>query len=102
MKAATKVRRRTRVPRLPELTAPPAMDEPLLDLRRAIDEIDRRLVALLSERARLAQRVGELKHAAEAPVYRPEREAEVLRNVAAANPGPLSGAAPPGALLPGA
>lgn len=65
------------------------MDEPLKALRKAIDEIDRRLVALLSERARLAQEVGRLKDAADAPVYRPEREAEVLRNVAALNPGPL-------------
>ncbi|MCU0764645.1 MAG: prephenate dehydratase [Burkholderiaceae bacterium] len=65
------------------------MDEPLKALREAIDEIDRRLVALLSERARLAQEVGRVKDAAELPVYRPEREAQVLRNVAAANRGPL-------------
>ena len=65
------------------------MDEPLRALRQAIDDIDRRLVALLSERARLAQEVGRIKHAADAPVFRPEREAEVLRNVAAGNPGPL-------------
>ena len=69
------------------------MEEPLLALRRAIDEIDRQLVELLGERARLAQEVGRLKEGAEAPVYRPEREAEVLRNVAAANPGPLPEAA---------
>ena len=65
------------------------MDEPLKALRQAIDEVDRRLVALLNERARLAQEVGRVKHAADAPVFRPEREAEVLRNVAAGNPGPL-------------
>jgi chorismate mutase/prephenate dehydratase len=69
------------------------MDEPLQALRRSIDEIDRRLVALVSERARLAQEVGRLKDAAQAPVYRPEREAEVLRKVAAANPGPVPQAA---------
>lgn len=69
------------------------MDEPLQALRKAIDEIDRRLVALLSERARLAQEVGRVKATAEAQVYRPEREAQVLRNVAAANPGPLPQAA---------
>ena len=65
------------------------MDEPLKALRQAIDDVDRRLVALLNERARLAQEVGRVKHAADAPVFRPEREAEVLRNVAAGNPGPL-------------
>jgi chorismate mutase len=47
------------------------MDEQLQALRRAIDELDRRLVALLSERARLAQEVGRVKEAADAPVYRP-------------------------------
>jgi len=69
------------------------MDEPLKALRQAIDEIDRRLVELLSERARLAQDVGRVKDAEHSPVFRPEREAEVLRNVAAANPGPLPAAA---------
>ena len=65
------------------------MDESLKALRAAIDEVDRRLVAALNERARLAQQVGGVKQADHAPVYRPEREAEVLRNVAAANGGPL-------------
>lgn len=65
------------------------MSDSLPGLRAAIDEVDRRLVQLLNERARLAQRVGSVKQAEGAPVYRPEREAEVLRNVAAANPGPL-------------
>jgi chorismate mutase/prephenate dehydratase len=69
------------------------VDEPLKDLRAAIDEIDRRLVGLLNERARLAQQVGHLKQSGGAPVYRPEREAEVLRNVAAASAGPLPEAA---------
>jgi len=68
----------------------PSMQDRLATLRAAIDEVDRRLVALLAERARLAQQVGQVKEAEQAPVYRPEREAEVLRRVAAANPGPLS------------
>ncbi len=65
------------------------MGEPLLALRDSIDAIDRQIVALLGQRAALAQSIGELKHAGEGPVYRPEREAEVLRKVAAANTGPL-------------
>ncbi|HXF47391.1 MAG TPA: prephenate dehydratase [Burkholderiaceae bacterium] len=69
------------------------MDERLKPLRDAIDEVDRRLVELLNERARLAQEVGRLKRDGAAPVYRPEREAEVLRRVAAINSGPLSEAA---------
>ena len=65
------------------------MDEPLKPLRDAIDRIDRQLLDLLNERARLAHEVGQMKNTSGAPVYRPEREAEVLRKVAAQNPGPL-------------
>jgi chorismate mutase/prephenate dehydratase len=66
------------------------MDEKLKSLRDSIDAVDRKLVELLNERARLAQSVGAVKSTSNAPVYRPEREAEVLRKVAALNPGPLS------------
>lgn len=69
------------------------MDEQLKALREAIDAVDRRLVELLNERARLAQQVGHVKRDVNAPVYRPEREAEVLRKVAAINRGPLTEAA---------
>lgn len=69
------------------------MDESLKPLRDAIDAIDGQLVDLLAERAHLAQRVGQVKAAHGAMVYRPDREAEVLRAVAARNPGPLSAAA---------
>jgi chorismate mutase/prephenate dehydratase len=65
------------------------LDEQLQPLRDAIDGVDRRLVELLNERARLAVEVGRIKHAVGAPVYRPEREAEVLRKIARLNPGPL-------------
>ena len=59
--------------------------------RAAIDALDEKIVALLSERAKRAADIGKLK--ANAGAYRPEREAEVLRRAAAANPGPLSDAA---------
>jgi chorismate mutase len=59
------------------------------DLRRRIDDIDRQLVALLSERARCAVAIGHVKEAAGLPMYQPAREQEVLANVRAANPGPL-------------
>jgi chorismate mutase len=58
-------------------------------LRERIDEIDRRLVALLSERASCALAIGRLKEVAGLPIYQPAREAEVLGNVRAANRGPL-------------
>jgi len=56
-------------------------------LRSEIDALDRELLALINRRAALAQRIGALKQGAQA--YRPEREAEILRRVAAENPGPL-------------
>ena len=59
--------------------------------RAAIDALDGKIVELLNERARRAADIGKLKTNGSA--YRPEREAEVLRRVAAANRGPLTEAA---------
>lgn len=64
------------------------MSEGIGTRRAEIDAIDADLVARLSRRAELAREIGRLK--GDGPVYRPEREAEVLRKVRAANPGPLS------------
>jgi chorismate mutase/prephenate dehydratase len=63
------------------------MSEEIRTLRERIDAIDDRVLELVNERAGLARRIGELK--GEGPVYRPEREAQVLRRLAASNPGPL-------------
>jgi chorismate mutase/prephenate dehydratase len=62
----------------------------LTPLREQIDGIDRQVLDLVSRRAQLAAEVGRLKLANSSPVYRPEREAEVLRSVVAGNPGPLA------------
>jgi chorismate mutase/prephenate dehydratase len=64
--------------------------EELAKLREGIDRIDSAMLRLLSERAQLAHRVGEIKHG---NIYRPEREAQVLRRIAETNPGPLPEAA---------
>ncbi|MFN3883509.1 MAG: prephenate dehydratase [Rhodocyclaceae bacterium] len=64
--------------------------EVLGKLRERIDAIDGEMLRLLAERARLAQKVGEIKHG---NLYRPEREAQVLRRIAELNPGPLPEAA---------
>ena len=60
-------------------------------IRERIDGIDAQIHALISERARLAQRVGISKAASGKAVdfYRPEREAEVLRKALDRNDGPL-------------
>jgi len=59
-------------------------------LRARIDELDRTIVELLNERARLAVDAGRLKAAVGRDDVRdPEREREVLLRVAMANQGPL-------------
>ncbi len=57
--------------------------------RLRIDELDRQLVELISERARAAQEIGRLKKSSTLPVYEPNREAVIFANVRAANKGPL-------------
>ena len=61
------------------------------DWRTQIDALDRKLVALLSERARAVVEIGKLKRDAKMPVYEPDRERIVFANVQDANPGPLPG-----------
>lgn len=64
-------------------------DDKLKPLRDQIDTIDAQLLALLNQRARVAQEVGHVKAETNAPVFRPEREAQVLARIADNNPGPL-------------
>jgi len=59
------------------------------ELRVRIDDLDRQLVELLSERARAAQMIGHLKAATSLPVYEPNREKIIYANVRATNKGPL-------------
>jgi len=56
-------------------------------LRGEIDKLDDELAALIQRRAGLAQNIGHLKGGA--PAYRPERESEILRRIAATS-GPLA------------
>ncbi len=60
-------------------------------IRDRIDELDRRIVELLTERAVLGRAAGRAKHVAGRRTVRDlEREREVLLRVAMANTGPLS------------
>ncbi|HKX32267.1 MAG TPA: chorismate mutase [Blastocatellia bacterium] len=59
------------------------------DWRRRIDEIDLELVKLLNERAKCAIEIGQLKKQQGLAISAPQREAQVLANVTAANRGPL-------------
>ncbi len=58
--------------------------------RDRIDALDLELVKILNERAHCAEEIGKLKLEMGIEAYSPEREKEVMRNVSAANSGPLS------------
>ncbi len=64
------------------------MPDNFKELRERIDALDLEILRLVSERASAAHAIGKLK--GNGPVYRPEREAQVLRRLAERNPGPLS------------
>ena len=68
--------------------SPPA-NPALLALRTQIDDVDRELLALLNQRARLAQEVGDVKKQEGSVAFRPEREAQVIDGIKTRNPGPL-------------
>lgn len=59
------------------------------DWRDKIDQIDRELVALLNRRAGCVLEIAKLKRKLGLPIYEPQREEEIFRNIAAANGGPL-------------
>jgi len=64
----------------------------LQELRARIDAVDAQILALMNERAGYALEVAAAKMASgeKECFHRPEREAEVLRRIAAENRGPLS------------
>jgi chorismate mutase-like protein len=68
------------------------MNPALLALREQIDAVDRELLALLNRRAGLALEVGEIKKHEGSPVFRPEREAQVIEGLKRDNAGPLKNA----------
>lgn len=68
------------------------MTDKLKTIRDRIDELDEQLQSLISERASLAEEVAKVKleRGEEVLFYRPEREAQILRQVKERNKGPLS------------
>lgn len=63
--------------------------ESIGDWRKKIDELDRKLVELINERAKCAQQIGRLKRNTQMPVYEPDRERTIFENVHRVNQGPL-------------
>ena len=70
----------------PEGSAP---RQDLSVLRQRIDDLDRQIVELLNDRAKVVVEVGRTKLADGLPVYSPDREQAVLRKIGELNQGPL-------------
>jgi chorismate mutase len=67
----------------------PSRTMDIAEWRIKIDEIDRKLVELLNQRAHAAHEIGKLKRDLGMPIYEPDREQTVFANVRKINPGPL-------------
>src|SRR5918998_4445301 len=59
------------------------------ELRGRVDEVDRELIRILNERARIVQEIVAIKAEAGKPLFDPRREEEILRKVADENEGPI-------------
>ena len=58
-------------------------------LRSRVDEVDRELIRILNERARIVQEIVSIKAEAGKPLFDPRREEEILQKVAEQNQGPI-------------
>lgn len=77
---------------LPEVPPEPSEDD-MIPWRERIDVLDRAMLQIMNERVKCANVIGAIKKQLGLPVYVPNREEDVLRNVVAGNTGPLSDAA---------
>ena len=61
-------------------------------IRQKIDSIDHQILKLIQKRGSLAQKIGKLKSLmnSNASFYKPNREAEIIRNISKLNEGPIS------------
>ena len=71
------------------MSTSPVQSDALAQLRVQIDSLDAQLLALLNQRAHVAEAVGALKRQEGTPFFRPDRVAQVIAKVQDANPGPL-------------
>lgn len=91
----------TGAPPVPEAEAPAGGPAPadiapeLARLREAIDAVDAAILEQLNQRARLVQRIGDLKSTRRAPVYVASRERDLVAALRARNPGPFPDAGIP-------
>ncbi len=68
------------------------IQDALAVVRQKIDTLDATMLEMLNQRAQCAREVGEIKarFGDDGFIYRPEREAQVLRRLQALNQGPLA------------
>ena len=59
------------------------------ELRSQVDQVDRELIRILNERARIVQEIVAIKAEAGKPLFDPKREEEIFRKVAEENEGPI-------------
>ena len=64
-------------------------EQRLAPLREKIDSLDSQILDLLTQRAQAAQEVGHIKGGFSSPVFRPERERQVITKLQKINQGPL-------------
>jgi len=71
----------------------PQIDDPLARLRGEIDVLDDQIHDLIARRAAVVEEIGRLKSGAGAPIFRPGREAQVLRHIVGRHKGNFPAAA---------
>jgi chorismate mutase-like protein len=69
---------------------PEEVRDKLDKFRVLVDDVDRRIVALLNERTRVVEDIGRVKRQTQMPIYEPKREDQVFANISASNRGPLT------------
>ena len=77
-------------PKPDEKATKPARKPTIATLRGQIDHLDRELVKLMNERAKVAHTIGQIKEAEGIDAYDAAREEEVLKRIAELNRGPLN------------
>ncbi|UCG38795.1 MAG: chorismate mutase [bacterium] len=68
---------------------PGKQDQRILNLRGAIDTVDKRIIELLQERASLAKEIGEVKKEIGMPILDPAREGKIKRKISEGAKGPM-------------
>ncbi len=58
--------------------------------RKKIDYLDKNIIGLLNQRAKLSKEIGSIKRKLNKEIYAPDREKEIITNIKRLNKGPLS------------